>query len=80
MSLVDGKTMARMLNISDRTLWLWREAGYIPYIPFGKKNVRYIPEEVFKSLKKRQVLKPFKQIQRGIYDNQDQNTEKRRQW
>jgi predicted site-specific integrase-resolvase len=77
MNLVDGKTMARMLNISDRTLWLWREAGYIPYIPLGKKNIRYIPEEVFKSLKKRQVLS-FNHKQRGIYENSNQNTEKKR--
>ncbi|KYC47845.1 MAG: hypothetical protein AMQ22_00223 [Candidatus Methanofastidiosum methylothiophilum] len=53
--LVTQREMARLLNITEKTIILWRELGYIPFVDL--KRPYYIPDEVYSALKRRQKTK-----------------------
>ena len=56
--LVTQREMAKLLNISEKTIILWRELGYIPFVDLNRPY--YIPDEVYSALRKRQKTKNLK--------------------
>lgn len=44
--LLTARQAAKVLSISERTLWGLTKAGDIPAVRFGGRNVRYSPDDL----------------------------------
>jgi len=55
--LLTARQAAKVLSISERTLWGLTKAGDIPAVRFGGRNVRYSPDDLRAWIQKRSEKK-----------------------
>ena len=57
--LLNSSQAAKMLGISERTLWELKRAGELPYVPIGngsrKESIRYAVDDLYKLIEKRKT-------------------------
>ena len=45
---LNSEEVQKLLRVSSRTLYNYRDEGRLKYIRISRKNIRYKPEDVFK--------------------------------
>ncbi len=55
--LLDSRRAAEALGLSERTLFSLKEAGTIPFVPVGKRGVRYDPRDLRDWIDRQKVQK-----------------------
>lgn len=59
--LIDAREAARLLSISDRTLWTMTNRGEIPCVRIGR-SVRYSPDDIRAWIESAKTFKPSSQL------------------
>jgi len=55
--LLTARQAAKVLSISERTLWGLTKSGDIPAVRFGGRNVRYSPDDLREWIRRRSEKK-----------------------
>jgi len=61
--LLKSREAAKLLSVSERTLWNLTQRGELPCVRIGKRGIRYDPKDLSRWLESRKTTKPAPELE-----------------